>query len=63
MCMLGGSLGAQLGVRQAPITPNESLSKNATPDPSHSLVEEDTLAWDTHMYFMNPTQSTSGLRG
>lgn len=37
--------GADVGVRRAPITPSESSSKNATPDPSQSLVEEDTLAW------------------
>lgn len=54
MCT-GRFWGADVGVRRAPIPPNEILSKNATSDPSHSLVEEDTLAWGTHMYSVNPT--------
>lgn len=48
--------GADVGVRRALMSPNETLSGDATPDPSYSLVEEDTLAWDTHMYFVNPIQ-------
>ena len=59
MCTLGGS-GAQILVRDALDYPKRIIKQNATPNLSHSLVEEDTLA---SMCFVNPTQSIPGLRG